>query len=91
LVIHTKRLKNAWNKVGLAVYVFGTLVYFASWLPLLLAPASAWSQSATGLLAPRLTPIISFVGIALVCYAWPYGVLSVVFIFFHTWHGIQNL
>ena len=83
--------KGDWNKAGLAVYGLGTLVYFASWLPLLLAPASAWSLSAAGLLAPRVTPFIPFVGIALVCNAWPYGVISAVFTLFHTWHGIQNL
>jgi len=83
--------KGGWNKTGLAVYGLGVLIYFTSWLPLLLVPASAWSQSAAGLLAPRLTPLLSFVGIALVCNAWPYGVISAVFIFFHTWHGIQNL
>jgi len=85
------QLKDAWSKAGLAIYCLGTLIYFGSWLPLLLAPDSAWSQSAAGLLAPRLTPFLPFLGIALVCNAWPYGVLSAVFIFFHTWHGIQNL
>jgi hypothetical protein len=85
------QLKDAWNKAGLAVYGLGTLIYFASWLPLLLSPDSAWSQSAAGLLAPRVTPFLSFLGIALLCNAWPYGAISVVFIFFHTWHGIQNL
>jgi hypothetical protein len=54
--------KGAWNKTGLAVYVFGTLLYFASWLPLLLVPASVWSQSPAGLLAPRLTPFLPFMG-----------------------------
>ncbi len=85
------QLKDAWNKAGLAVYCLGILIYFGSWLPLLLAPDSAWSQSAAGLLAPRLTPFLPFLGIALVCNSWPYGVISAVFIFFHTWHGIQNL
>jgi hypothetical protein len=85
------QLKDAWNKAGLAVYCLGILIYFGSWLPLLLAQDSAWSQSAAGLLAPRLTPFMPFLGIALVCNAWPYGVISAVFIFFHTWHGIQNL
>lgn len=83
--------KSAWNKTGLAVYGFGTLAYFASWLPLLLSPDSAWSQSVAGLLSPRLTPFLPFLGIALVCNSWPYGVIAAVFIFFHTWHGIQNL
>ena len=85
------QVKDAWSKAGLAVYCLGTLIYFGSWLPLLMAPDSAWSQSAAGLLAPRLTPFLPFLGIALVCNAWPYGVISAVFIIFHTWHGIQNL
>jgi len=84
-------LKGNLSKAGLIVYVIGTLVYFVSWLPLLMCPTSAWSQSAAGLLAPRLTPFISFLGIAMICNAWPYGVISAIFIIFHTWHGFQNL
>jgi hypothetical protein len=84
-------IKATWNKAGLIVYIVGTLIYFASWLPLILAPASAWSRSAAGLLAPRLAPYLSFLGIALIGNSWPYGALSAIFIFFHTWHGIQNL
>jgi hypothetical protein len=61
------------------------------WLPLILAPDSTWSQSVIRLLAPRLTPFLSFLGIALMGHSSFYGVLSAVFIFLHTWHGIQNL
>ena len=32
------QLKDAWGKAGLAVYCLGTLIYFGSWLPLLLSP-----------------------------------------------------
>jgi hypothetical protein len=85
------QMKNVYSKVGLLVYILGTLVYFASWLPLLPAPNSAWSNSHIGLLAPRLTPFLSFLGIALVGNSWPYGLISAVFIFLHTFHGIQNL
>jgi hypothetical protein len=83
--------QSALPKAGLAVYILGTLVYFASWLPLLLAPGSVWSNSAAGLLAPRLTPFLSFLGIALIAGTWPYGLISALFVFVHTWHGIQNL
>jgi hypothetical protein len=83
--------QSALTKAGLIVYILGTLVYFAAWLPLLFAPASGWSNSTPGLLAPRLTPFLSFLGIALLGTAWPYGVIAAVFIFLHTWHGIQNL
>jgi len=85
------QVKDIWSKAGLAVYIAGTLVYFVSWLPLILAPGSAWSTSPAGLLAPRLTPILSFLGIALIGGSWPYGLVATVFIFFHTWHGLQNL
>jgi len=85
------QIKDAWSKAGLGIYIIGTLVYFAAWLPLIFAPLSAWSSSRAGLLAPRLTPFLSFLGIALIGSVWPYGALSAVFIFFHAWHGIQNL
>ncbi|MBN1426853.1 MAG: hypothetical protein JXB07_00625 [Anaerolineae bacterium] len=85
------QLSDTWSKAGLAIYIVGTLVYFTSWLPLMLAPGSAWSNSATGLLAPRLMPFLPFLGIALIGHAWPYGLISMVFTILHTWHGIQNL
>lgn len=85
------QLKDSWSKAGLAIYLAGTLIYFASWLPLLLAPASPWSNSPIGLLAPRLTPFLPFFGIALLAHSWPYALISAVFIALHTCHGIQNL
>lgn len=85
------QLREPLSKVGLAVYSVGTLIYFASWLPLLFATSSAWSNSTLGLLAPRLTPFLCFLGIALVGNSWTYGILALMFIAIHTWHGIQNL
>ena len=85
------QVRDIWGKSGMVVYIFGTVVYFASWMPLLLAPESDWSNSPAGLLAPRLTPFLSFLGIALIGQAWPYGLLAAAFIFLHTWHGVQNL
>ena len=88
-------LPLGWNgtfgKIGLAIYLVGTLVYFASWLPHLRMPVSNWSASAAGLLAPRLTPLIPLLGVALIARFWPYGMLAALFVFLHTWHGIQNL
>jgi hypothetical protein len=84
-------LNTQLGKIGLAIYLVGTLIYFASWIPLMVAPQSAWSQSVYSLFAPRLTPLIWLVGIALIANAWPYGLLAAIFIFFHTWHGVQNL
>ena len=50
---------------GLTVFAVGTLVYFASWLPLILSPSSAWSTSAAGFLAPAYTPALWLFGLAL--------------------------
>ena len=85
------QIREPLSKVGLALYMIGVLIYFASWLPLLFAPASTWSNNTLGLLAPRLTPFLPFLGIALIGRSWPYGVFGAVFVLLHTWHGIQNL
>ncbi len=85
------QLKDFSSRAGLITYIVGTLIYFASWLPLLFAPGSAWSNSILGLLAPRLTPFLPFLGIAMIERSLPYGILAAVFVFLHTWHGIQNL
>jgi len=88
---HGADWQSALPKAGLAVYILGTLVYFFSWLPLLFAQASAWSNNPAGLLAPRLTPYLSFLGISLRGGSWLYGGIATVFIFLHAWHGKQNL
>jgi hypothetical protein len=85
------QIKDLMSQVGLWIYVSGTLIYFASWLPFLFIPQSAWSNSPAGLLAPRLTPYLSFLGVALVGHSSIYGVLAAGFILLHTWHGVQNL
>ena len=85
------QVKDAWSKTGLVIHVAGTLVYFASWLPLIYAQASDWSSSPAGLLAPRLTPFLSFLGIALIGKSWTYGLIAAMFVFLHSAHGVQNL
>ena len=85
------QLQDTMSRTGLNVYIIGMLVYFASWLPLILAPQSTWSQSSTGVLAPFITPLLVFGGIAMIGPSLLYGVISVLFIILHTRHGIQNL
>jgi len=84
-------LNSSLQRAGLFLYLLGTLIYFGTWIPLLIAPQSAWSQSAIGLLAPRLTPLLPFLGIALISNSWLYASSAVLFIVFHTVHGIHNL
>ena len=51
---------------GLAVYLLGTVLYIGSWLVLIVAPQSGWSQSAAGFLAPAYTPLIWLFGIGMI-------------------------
>lgn len=85
------QLKDITSKAGLWIYIIGTLIYFASWLPFFFAPQSAWCNNPAGLLAPRLTPFFTFLGVAMIGHSWLYGVLAALLIFLHTWHGVQNI
>ncbi len=87
----------------LGLFAAGTLVYFASWLPLLTAPSSSWSMSAVGFLAPAYTPAIWLLGLALLgrrlfwgaSYRWwMYLPVSVVFLcahIVHTWLLVSRI
>lgn len=80
---------------ALLVFVVGTLVYFASWLMLILFPASAWSTSALGFAAPAYTPFLWLLGIALLGRQlfwgtfyrwWMYFALALAFLVTHISH-----
>ncbi|HRC87494.1 MAG TPA: hypothetical protein PK413_17995 [Thermoanaerobaculia bacterium] len=83
------------SRRALLLYAVGTLVYFASWLPLIGFPASSWSRSALGFLAPAYTPFLWLLGIALLgqklfwsaAYRWwMYLVLALAFLAAHITH-----
>lgn len=80
---------------GWVIYTAGTLVYFASWLALILSPASSWSTSALGFTAPAYTPVLWLLGIALIGRQlfwgafyrwWMYLVLALAFLTAHVTH-----
>lgn len=79
------------SQIGMGVYLVGTAIYFASWIPLLAAPDSAWSVSRPGLLAPYATPLLVFVGIALIGDSWIYAILALAFVGTHVGHGLYAL
>ena len=60
------RLTTRTQKTGLALYGFGTLVYFGSWLTLMYPISSEWPSSAIGFLAPAYTPLLWLAGIGLI-------------------------
>ncbi len=83
------------QKAGLALYLAGLVIYFASWAMQIWIPQSAWSTSRWGFMAPSYTPPIWLVGIALVgdsLYVpfpytpWIYIGLSAAFLAFHNLH-----
>lgn len=81
---------------GLVLFVVGTLVYFASWLALIVWPSSAWSASAAGFLAPAYTPALWLLGLALIgrrifwgrLYRWWFYLpVAALFLGAHVWHA----
>jgi hypothetical protein len=85
------------QRIGLVLYVLGTLFYFGSWAMLIVAPRSGWSRSVMGFMAPAYTPALWLTGIGLVgerlviprfCYRpWMYGVLVGGFLLSHNLHA----
>jgi hypothetical protein len=82
------RWQDPSGQAGLILYVEGMLIYFASWLPLIYRPETAWSRSTAGLLAPAYTPLVWLMGIALIGGSWPYALLSLAFVGLHIYHNI---
>ena len=89
-------LETKTQKTGLFIYTIGLLIYFASWLWQMYFPDSNWSSSLIGHMAPAYTPIVIFVGIAMIgqqsFIPFPqvgtiYCILSVAFIIVHSYHA----
>lgn len=89
-------LSTATQRRGLWLFVAGTLLYFAAWIPLMLAPQSPWSTSWIGFLAPAYTPLLWLAGVGLVgrefygrlpYSPWLYVALAAGFVAFHLTHA----
>ena len=65
-IIMVLSLETRIQKYGLFIYSIGLVIYFASWLVLIKAPESTWSQSMLGFTAPAYTTLIWLVGIGLI-------------------------
>lgn len=85
------------QRFGLLLFCAGTLIYFASWAALILAPLSAWSTSVYGFFAPACTPALWLAGLTAIgdrlvferisYQRWMYGLGAGLFIVFHTAHA----
>jgi hypothetical protein len=85
------------GKTGLTVFIFGTLIYFSSWLLLIFFPDSTLSASILGFTAPAYTPLIWLIGLSLMVDSyyfkfpyskWHYILPSIMFSFFHIYHTV---
>ncbi|WP_157585597.1 hypothetical protein [Runella zeae] len=90
------RISTPTQKKGLYIYLGGVLLYFASWLVLILFPDSKWSNSTVGFTAPSYTPLIWLIGIGLIgdsfYFNWPFRrwffvLISILFLLFHNFHA----
>ncbi|MHC4256691.1 MAG: hypothetical protein ACYSUL_13965 [Planctomycetota bacterium] len=91
-------LRDKAQKIGLVLYIFGVVIYFASWAAQMFLPDSMWSHSLLGYTAPAFTSIVWLLGIGLlgkdlVIKRIPYNRivfigLSITFVVFHTAHAV---
>ena len=88
-------LKTNLQKIGFSMYILGIILYFSSWLLVIINPDSSWSQSLIGFMAPAYTTILFFVGIGLIgnkaFFKFPhlslvYISLSILFVIVHSLH-----
>jgi hypothetical protein len=85
------------ERLGLWLYLGGTLIYFASWWAQISLPESKWSTSAAGFMGPSYTPILWLAGIGLIGDSltmpgvpykpWVYPCVAVIFLAFHNLHA----
>ena len=89
-------LQTQGQRLALAGFVVGVLVYFGSWCALMLAPASAWSTRVWGFLAPAYTPALWLLGLAALgrrlfwgrrYRRWMYAALAALFLDVHLTHS----
>lgn len=94
-VIMIFSLKTKLSQIGFKLYLTGVLIYFSSWLLVIIYPDSGWSTSLPGFLAPAYTTLIWFVGIGLIgnksFFKFPhlskiYIAFSIIFVAVHTLH-----
>lgn len=88
-------LRSGTQKFGLIVYMMGLIAYLSSWLVLIYAPDSWWSNTVLGFMAPAYTPTLWLTGIMLtgtkfyfeLKYSkWYFFIPSLCFLLFHNLH-----
>lgn len=82
---------------GLITYLIGIVIYFSSWLAIIIFPTSFWSTSVLGFSAPAYTPIIWILGLGMMADSyyfkfeyskWHFLLPSIGLIVFHITHAV---
>ena len=89
-IVIPMQLNSLKSTIGFLIYSIGIILYFSSWIPLIYGPDSKWSTCLPGIMAPHVLPLIIFFGISLVGNSIIYSIISSLFIFFHTMHGLKS-
>ncbi|MDJ0754984.1 MAG: hypothetical protein QNJ45_15785 [Ardenticatenaceae bacterium] len=76
------------SKVGLILYLTGSLVYYAAWLVQIYAPSSALAGFPLVALAPAWVPLIFMSGIGLMAESWGYVAAVTLFVIAHVGHNL---
>jgi hypothetical protein len=89
-------IKKRREKIGLLIYLIGVIIYFLSWVVVIVYPESTWSNSVLGFTAPAYTSLIWMIGIGLIGrssffklpgLSYVYLILSIIFVAFHAGHA----
>jgi hypothetical protein len=87
---------SAVQRRGLWLFVMGVLLYVFTWVPLMVAPESAWSTSRAGFRAPAYTPLVWLADLglsgsrlywALAFKPWMYLLVATGFVAVHVAHA----
>jgi hypothetical protein len=65
-ILMTFSLETKLQKIGFGLYIFGTAIYFLSWIVQIYFPECFWSKNILGFMAPAYTTLLWFVGIGLI-------------------------
>ena len=78
-------------RTGLKLYTVGLLLYFGSWMHLMISPDSSLAGLAVYQLAPAFTPMIWLAGMSMMSRSRFYGLASFFFISFHVMEYVFRL
>lgn len=84
------KITQSWQELGIVIYLIGIIIYFISWLPVLLMPENNFTNNKIVLFAPFVTPIVFFTGIALLGDSLIFFIISILFVGIHLINGFMK-